>query len=242
MSGVVCAIAGAFPSVRQSTLTTINTWANDSTLNGLVNNFGSQIASSATTFKGSTVTGTNNYTSSVTYNQSTMVGPNIVNVVWSNSTTTSTGDLVTNIINAGGKVISMVFGAIAYSRSTYSITEQVNLPSEYRLLSSTGQTNLAQGTTLTIQSQEWLGTSISQSFSASSYYSSSPTPTLLQPLAEVFLRDGSGNPYGAIHKTSTAGIAQVLIWPGSVFGYASAPNSSATVVPLLARIALYLCL
>lgn len=243
MTGILCAAAGSFSSANQSTLTTVNTWASDNTLYGLTTNFGSQIASSATTFKGSTVTGTNNYnytSPTITFNSSTMIGSNIVNVVWSNYTTTSNGNLVTNIINNGGKVIVLVFGAIAYSRSTYSITEQADLPTTYRLISSTGQTNLGS-TTLTVQSQPWLGTSAGQSFNATGYYASSPTPSLLQSSAEVFLKDGSGNPYGAIYKSGQTSIAQIMFWPGSAFGFSNAPVSSSILVPLLARIALYMC-
>lgn len=225
------------------TITTLYTLAADATLHsqGSGANFGSTVASKITTLQGTTCT----WDSSFGYNTTSNITINSTNIttwsttgraciVWSNYTTSSTRDLATQIINAGGRVVTLVFGSINFTSGGYSISEVVNMPSTYQLLSSTNQSNLSTPTTMTVQNVAGFTDIANQSFTASNYYAST-TPSLSQANATVFLRDGASTPYGAYYKVGTVGHAMIMLWPGSAYGFNGVTENSSIFTDIVAR-------
>jgi len=221
---------------------TIYTLASDSTLYGQGSgaNFGSTVASKITTLQGSTCTWDSNFS----YNTSGFIPVTSANIaawtsvertciVWANYQTSGTRDLATQIINAGGRVVSLVFGTIDFSGS-YGSSEVKNMPTAYQILSANTQANLATPTTMTVQNVAGFADIANQSFTASNYYASS-TPALAQANATVFLRDGSNSPYGAYYKVGSVGHAMIMLWPGSAYGFSGTTENSSIFTDIVAR-------
>lgn len=232
-------------SSRASGISTLYTLAADQTLHttGTGANFGSTVATKITTLQGSTCTWDSNFS----YNTTTSITINAANIttwstagrvclVWSNYTTSTTRDLATQIINAGGRVVSLVFGSINFTPGGYSISEVQNMPVTYQILNSSGQSNLPTPTTMTVQNVAGFTDIANQSFTASNYFASS-TPSLLQASATVFLRDGASTPWGAYYKVGSVGHAMIMLWPGSAYGFSGATENIAIFTDIVARAA-----
>lgn len=232
-------------SGRASGISTLYTLAADSTLHGQGTgaNFGSTVASKISTLQGSTCTWDSNFS----YNTASNITINSANIttwstagrvclVWANYSTSASRDLATQIINAGGRVVSLVFGSINFTSGAYSISEVQNMPSTYQILSSTGQSNLPTPTTMTVQNVAGFADIANQSFTASNYFAST-TPSLSQASATVFLRDGASTPWGAYYKAGSVGHAMIMLWPGSAYGFSSVPENSAIFTDIVARAA-----
>jgi hypothetical protein len=250
LAGGASTSAFSFPA---SSLTTINFLANDSTFTGLTapssgltgTGFGNTVASKATALKGATVSvGTFAVPSSWSGSPSvaSMTGPGICNVIWSNSATSASGDLATQIVNNGGNALVLTFSSMAYSRSTYNITEQAGMPASYQLTDTSGQTSASAGTTATVQNTTYMSGITGSSMNISSYYTATFNSNSVLSGATTFLQSSSGAPLGVAYKpTSTAGkLAQLHLWPGSAYSYSGTTDNSALYTDIVARVCLYL--
>ena len=228
---------GVLAAAQSRPVTTLYTLAADSTLFGISGTFGTDVATRITNLQGSLCT----WNSSFSYNTAPTINPTNISlwaspgsvcVVWSNNNTSSTKDLATQIINAGGRVVSLVFGAINFISGGYSISEVVNMPAAFRVIASSDQANLPS-TTVTVLNVPGFADLAGQTFSVNNYYSASGI-SLTQPLASTFLTSG-GTPYGAYYKLGTQGHAMIMLWPGSAFGYSGATDNRSIFMDIVAR-------
>jgi len=230
-------------------ITNLYTLAADQTLatTGTGANFGTTVASKITTLQGATCTWQSSFsfntTSAVTVNATNLTtwsSSGSVCIVWSNYSPSSTKNIATQIISSPyfGRVLTVVFGTQDFTGS-YGGSEVSGMPTEFRLINSTGQ-GFGGGTIVTVQNVTGFSSISGQSMTLDSlcYVGTSITDGSA-PTKTVFLKTSSDVPYGSYYKNNStgAGHAQIMIWPGSMYGF----NGSTNYVSLFTDIVAAAC-